>query len=113
MNIEVVKVLTAAAVKKPIAGKDCPWLTIAGRAGTLEYAENVYDWLEHEFGHGHFCIVADEHWWYCEERASEDTERLDSEVRDRATVEITFTTRDGWKIVQVNDAAKLPTTKLK
>jgi hypothetical protein len=26
----------------------------------------------------------------------------DSEVRDRATVEITFTTRDGWRITQVD-----------
>ncbi len=77
------EILTAAARKKPISGKDCPWLTIAGRAGTIEYAENVYDWMEHEFGIGHFCIVADEHWWYVEERReakqqpSEDSARLD------------------------------------
>lgn len=68
-GLAVKRILSKAAVKKPIPGTDCPWLTIAGRAGTLEYAENVYDWMESEFGHGHFCICADEGWWYVEERA--------------------------------------------
>lgn len=71
--------LTLAARKqgrKGLTEGQCPWLKIKGEAGSLEYAKNVYDWMEHEFGLGHFCIVDDQDWWFVEER-NPDAARLD------------------------------------
>lgn len=43
----------------------CQWLGFSGRAGSMEYATQVCEWLGREFG-GNFCVRSENGWHYAE-----------------------------------------------
>ena len=47
-----------------VENNPCPWLSFTGEAGTREYATQVYEWFECEFGEGNHELACTEGWWY-------------------------------------------------